>query len=293
MDHVQRQDEFDRACAELREGEFATALARLDQLVAEDGDNAPYRYVRAHAMLLQGNVDDALREAQRGVKLSPNSAAAQQVLAWCAWQSNNLGLAQAALENLVELHARSPESLADYAEFMACERGPKLGEEAARQALAADNKSATAWAALGISQHRQHRPAEAEASLMRALALDSDNPRAQWAMVRLLQEKGEHSQADALASFLKDSPGGEEFAERIHREAVRRRTVAKLFDRAGVAEAATNRVYRLEQAGWGVGLALFAIILGGAAILYPEIRPLLALAILWSAAYFVRRWIYG
>ncbi len=293
MDHVRRQDEFDQACADLREGEFARALSKLDQLVAEDTEHAPYRYVRAHAMLLQGSTDDALREAQRAVKLSPHSTAAQQVLAWSAWQAGSLGQAQTALERLVELHDRSPESLAEYAEFMACERGPKLAEEAARTALAADNSSATAWAALGISQHRLHRPAEAETSLKRALSLDANNPRAQWAMVQLLQDKGAYSQADALASFLKDNPGGEEFADKIHREAVRRRTVAKLFDRKGVAEAVTARVVSSRRAGWGALFATSAIAMAGAAVLYPELRPLLVLAALWGAAHAARRWVYG
>lgn len=292
MDHFQRQDEFDKATAALREGEFARALAALDQLVAVDPDHAPYRCVRAHALLLQGNPDDAIREAQRGITLSPQSAAAHQVLAWSAWQSNNLGLAQSAFSKLIELNDRSPQSLAEYAEFMACERGPKLGEDAAREALAADLGSATAWAALGISQHRMHRHAEAEESLRRALALDSDNPRAQWAMVQLLKDKGEYNQADALASFLKDNPGGEEFAETIHREALRRRAVTRLFERDGVAEAATARQRRLNRAGWGLALLLGAAAFSAAAFFSPELRPLLALGVLWSLAYMVRLWVY-
>lgn len=291
MDFVQRQDEFDRACGALREGEYARALALLDQLVAVDPDHAPYRSVRSHALLLQGNPEDALREAQRSIKLSPNSAAAHQVLAWSAWQAGQLSQAQGALAHLIELNDRSPESMAEYAEFMACARGPKLGEEAALAAITANEESATAWAALGIAQYRMHRTAEAEESLRRALRLDSNNPRAQWAMVQLLKDKGEYSQADALASFLRDNPGAEEFVAEVHDEALRRRTVAMLAEREDLPAPVASPGNRRERIA--LAAAIVATVAASAALAYfvPMFRPLAALAALWGAAWLAKQWV--
>ena len=223
MDDYQRQQRLDQACEALERGAHARALAILDQLVAVDEDSPAVCHLRAHALLRMGNHAEALAEAERGAQLAPRDVYSHRVLCWAAWQAGRLGVAQAALERAIDLSGGSPAALAEYAEFMACARGPRLGEEAARAAIAADGKSATAWAALGIAQYRMHRPKEAEESLKQALALDSDNPRAQWGMVLLLQDKGEHAQADALASFLEHNAGAEQFVADVHREAQRRK----------------------------------------------------------------------
>jgi Tfp pilus assembly protein PilF len=272
MDHIQRQDMLDEACDSLAAGHSAKALAVLDQLAATQDDFAPVHFLRAHALLLQGDQAEALAEAQQGVKLAPANPAAHRVLAWAAWQNDRLAVAQQALETLIQLEHGSPDSLAEYAEFMACERGPKLGEDAARQAIACNERSATAWAALGIAQYRQHQRDAAEASLMRALKIDSENARAQWGMIRLLQDKGQHAKAEALASFLRQAPGGAAFADQVHRAASRQRVVAKLFDRPGVAEEISRRQDRFEPyLPWMVWALVLAMIVG-LAIVFPGFR---------------------
>jgi Tfp pilus assembly protein PilF len=260
MDRFEREDRFDRACEALRAGEHVRALAMLDQLAALDEPDAAVFAVRAHALLLGGNDREALAEAQRAVELAPGSPAAQQVLAWAAWQGGHLGPAQRAFETLVELSEHAPGELASYAEFMACERGPRLGEEAARKALAADKSSATAWAALGIAQYRMHHYRDAESSLRRALALDPNNPRAQWGMVLLLKDRGEHTRADALASFLRQTPGAAAFADAVHDEAAKRLAVERLYERRTAEAPAVVRRGREGDRVLQWAVALVAIL---------------------------------
>jgi hypothetical protein len=107
---------------------------------------------------------------------------------------------------------------------------------------------------------------------MRALKIDSENARAHWGMIRLLQDKGQHAKAEALASFLKQAPGGAAFADQVHRAASRQRVVQKLFERPGVAEEIARRQVRWEQIGPWMVLALVLAVIVGLAIVFPGFR---------------------
>lgn len=268
MDDFERRQLFERACEALRGGRHARSLALLDQLAAEDPPIPSVPLLRSHVLLLLDNHEEALAEARRGVELAPRSDAAQRALARAAWRSGTLSQAQEALEAAMRLSSRSAESLAEYAEFMACERGPRLGEQAAREALAADGSSATAWASLGIAQHRLRENEAAEASLRRALAIDPDHPRAQWGLAQLLRERGAFEEADQLAGQLGKNPGAERFAAEIHQEAARRKSVERYFADEGEGAAAPpsddvwNR-YRLLVGAIVVAVAAGAAIAGG------------------------------
>ena len=114
---------------------------------------------------------------------------------------------------------------------MASERGPRLAEDAALEAVAAAEGASTAWAALGLTQLRLHRRDEAETSLQRALELDPNDPYAQYAMTRLLQDRRDDTKAVHLASLLQDTPGTSSIVEQIHREAKQRQVARKLVER--------------------------------------------------------------
>ena len=121
--------------------------------------------------------------------------------------------------------------LGEYAWFMANERGPKLAERSAREALEADAGSSTAWAALGLAQFRLHRREAAEASLRRALELNPNDIYAQSAMVTLLQDRGDDRSAEALVGLLQEHAGTEELVASVRDESKQRRIARMLMER--------------------------------------------------------------
>jgi len=237
MDPAEIKELTEEALWALRDGDNVRAVAVADQLIAAAADNPVARAIRAQALLKSGAGEDALEEARRAVELDPNSQHAHTILGIAAWRSARLTLAQQSLERALELSGRKPGLLVDYAWFMASERGPRLAEEAAQEAVLAAGTSSTAWAALGLAQFRLHRREEAEASLRRALELDPNDPYAQSAMATLLQEKREDKKAVALARLLEDIPGTEEFVESILGEAKRRQVARKLVERKALPDA--------------------------------------------------------
>jgi len=231
MDESDVQDLIDRAFAALRDGDYVRALAVGDQLVAARPQHAVARAIRAQALLGADSPDESLQEASRAVALAPADEHAHRLLALAAWRTGRLTLAQESFRRAIERSGRRAAMLVDYAWFMANERGPKLAEPAAREAVAADAGSSTAWAALGLTQFRLHRREEAEASLRRALELDPNDIYAQSAMVTLLQDRRDHRSAEALVGLLQDHAGTEELVASVRDEAKQRRIAGMLMER--------------------------------------------------------------
>ncbi len=231
MDPQQIQRLTEQAFEALHDGNDVRAVAIADQLAAEVPDDPVVRVIRAQALLSGDAPDEALDEARRAVELDPNSQHAHRLLGLAAWRAERLGLAQQSLERAVELSGRRGDVMAEYAWFMAQERGPRPAEEAARQAIEIDDNCSTAWAALGLALYRLRRRDEAHASLQRALALDPNDLYAQSAMAVLLQDECRDDQAEAIADRLEDKPGAEEFVEQIRSEAKRRQIARILVER--------------------------------------------------------------
>jgi len=231
------QNLCDDALTALRAGDYVRAVALADQLVAARPDDAVVRGIRAQALLGADAGEDAVEEARRAVELDPESQYAHRLLGLSAWRAGRLTLAQESFERAVEISRRRPELLAEYAWFMASERGPRPAERAAQEAVEADPESSTAWAALGLAQHKLHRRREAEESLGRALKLDPNDLYAQGAMAALLQDLRRDSQAEALADLLGEVPGTEQLVEEIHREAKRRQVARMLVERQAMPTA--------------------------------------------------------
>ncbi len=215
----------------LERGDHVRAIAITDQLASEAPDDPLIRVIRARSLLLGGDPEEALAEARKAVQLDPSSSRAQSLLGVAAWRLGRLTLAQQSFETAVRNSGEQAGTLIDFAWFMASERGPRLAEDAALEAVAAAGDSSTAWAALGLSQLRLHRRDDAEQSLRRALALDPDDPYAQYAMTRLLQERRDNTQAVALAGILQDTPGTQSIVAEIRREAKLRQVARKLVER--------------------------------------------------------------
>jgi Tfp pilus assembly protein PilF len=158
--------------------------------------------------------------------------------------------AQAAFEKAVGASRNDPRVLAEYANFMATERGPKPAEEVAIRAVRAAPNGPEGWAALGLAQLRLGLKAEAESSLKRALELDPNNARAQVYMGKFLYDAGRENEAAAIAKLMQDTPGLEDLADQLA-EAVRaRRTAAMLARRRQFAEALAGRAGKYKNFRW-------------------------------------------
>jgi len=268
----------------LKRGDHIRALAVADQLVADVGDHPLLRAMRAEALLGSENGEEALAEARLAVELDPNSDYAHRVLGLAAWRQERRTLAQESLERAVELSGRRPELLAEYAWFMAIERGPRLAEAAARRAIDTDAEMSTAWAALGLAQYKLRHRDEAEVSLRRALELNPKDLYAQGAMIMLLQDRRLDNQVEVLADLVGETPGTEEFVASIRDEAKRRRIARMLVERNAMPEPKAEESPR-RWAAWTVALAL---IVTGICLFFEPGLPLmlmicvvLPLTILW------------
>jgi Tfp pilus assembly protein PilF len=265
MDEREIQRLAEEALEALRSGDHVRAVGITDGLVAVAPNDATVRALRAEALWKSDAAEEALAEARQAVDLDPQNHRNHTLLGVTAWQAGRLTLAQQSLERAIELSGRKPGVLADYAWFMASERGPRLAEQAAREAVRANRESSTAWAALGLAQFRLHRRREAEASLKRALKLDPNDPFAQSVMVTLLHDQRKDKSAVALAHLLADTPGTEPLVEAVRDEAKRRRIEGEVVQRNPAWDPA--RVCRGRRIGLGLLAALGAVMTAGALIL--------------------------
>jgi tetratricopeptide (TPR) repeat protein len=217
--------EFDdlalKARAALDGEQYVRALAMIDQLLAADPDKPTLHFWRSRALLGQGDPAEALQAARQAVKLDPYLVEAYYPLAWAAAGVNRKQEGQEAFERALAVTGRDAAWLVEYATFLASERGPKVAEEIAREAVAARPDRADAWAALGFAQYRMHQTREAEESFREALAREPDNPRAMVYMAELLNRTGRPERAAALAGLLKDNPDAADVAGRLQREAMK------------------------------------------------------------------------
>ncbi len=243
----------------LDRGDHLRAIAITDQLASEAPGDALVRIVRARALLLAGTPEEALAEARRAVEIDPKSIKAHSLLGVAAWRTGRLTLAQQAFETAIRNSNEQAGPLVDFAWFMAAERGPRLAEDAALEAIAAAGDSSTAWAALGLAQFRLHQRAEAERSLRRALQLDPNDPYAQYAMTLLLQDRREDAKAVALAEILQETPGTQAIVEDVRQAARQRQLARKMVERG--AFPTLDRLDHSHRPWLSLGIAVAVILL--------------------------------
>jgi len=249
VDESQFDQLMEQARDALERGDHVRALAVTDQLVARAPDNPAACAIRARVLLHADAGEEALSESRRAAELAPQDARVHLFLGLAAWRCERLTLAQQSLERAIELSGGNPGMLVDYAWFMAVERGPRLAEDAALEAVAAAETSSTAWAALGLVQFRLHERDEAEKSLNRSLKLDSTDPYAQSVMIAFLHDRNQDSQAEALLDLLEDTPGTLDVVEKIRRDVTSRRLASLLVER-GVDRLEPGNPRRYLDWGW-------------------------------------------
>jgi len=240
----------EQACDALNEGDYPRALALTDQLVQACPTNGEFRCWRAWALLRTGSVAEALQDAQGSVEHAPGWYEAHYVLAVTAAHVEKNQLAQSSFEKAVELSGRRPEILEEFAVWMSLVRSPRVAEEVVMEAIKVGSESPRCWAALGQVRLCEHRHAEAESSLKRALELDPNCTMAQVAMTELLMATGQEPRAAALAAVMSDSPEAESFAKQVQEAARERESRKKLFER----EEVVNEVFGRDR--WKARLAL-------------------------------------
>jgi Tfp pilus assembly protein PilF len=283
MDRSELLRQVDLALAALQHGQDVRAVAITDQLVAEAAEDPLVCAVRAQALLSGSSAEEAFAAARRAAELNPASEHAQRVLGLAAWRDGRLSLAEQSLQRAVELSGRRGNLLAEYAWFMASERGPRAAEAAAREAIEADRRSSTAWTALGVAQHHLHRRDEAEASLRRALELDADDLNAQSAMVDLLQERRQDDRAGALTEVMENHPEAEEYVASVREETRARRLAGLLIERQAMPEPSAHDRTRYLAVLLPVAAVIFAALCfpvlpeGAAALAVACLIPLLLL----------------
>lgn len=207
-----------QAAQALGEGRPQQALATLDQLVSRYPMKGAVHALRAEALRLMGELEQAYEEARVAVGLDPNSIVGHQALADSAWGIDRLSQAQSSYERIIELEL-DPQRLAAawvrYALFMAYERAPRVAEKAAMKAIDAAPDQPDAWAALGMAQYRDKRADEAEQSLNEALQLDPDSVHCRWVLANIFKWTGQDEKAAALAKLLAEAPAGKQYAGEI------------------------------------------------------------------------------
>ena len=254
VDDSELSDRLIDAAAALAAKDRVRALAILDQLAAQWPKADAVRALRTEALLAAGDAEGALEEVGRLIELRGEDAEALALLAQAAWKTDKIRLAQRSYEKAVFLAPSDARLRADYAWFMAQARGPRPAENAAREAIALDATLATAWAALGVAQHKLHRPGEAEASLRKALELAPGDADAQAALLQVFQQQRQEGKALALASFMAEQGSAPEAVAAVQEEARQRDVTRRLVDRnVPLAPPAERRS--------GQWLALLAIVL--------------------------------
>ena len=207
-----------QAASALGEGRPDRALAVLDQLTERYPMKGAVHALKAEALRMMGELEQAYDEARIAVGLDPNSIPGHQALADASWGTDRLSQAQSSYERILELELlqdRLAAAWVRYALFMAYERAPRVAEKAAMKAIDAAPKQPDAWAALGMAQYRDKRAAEAEQSLNHALKIDPDSVHCRWVLANIFKWTGQDDKAAALAKLLEEHPGGKQYAGEI------------------------------------------------------------------------------
>ncbi len=231
-------EQIDELLAALQVEDYPRA-ASLARSLADDAPDSPL--IRALTALADADADGeaALEAAREAAEESPMDARAHWVVASAAWRVKRLTLAQAAFESAIRFSDRDPAYLAEYAWFLAVERGPRMAEAAARAATLAGPDRVRAWTALGLAQLRLHQRTEAQQSLARALQCSPRDVTAQSTMLLLLEDQGSSPKAAALARLLEEYPQAQNLLASVRDTEKSRRIEALLVER-GVGDSASE-----------------------------------------------------
>ena len=157
----------------------------------ERGNGAAYAMI-ANCRAQHGDLQGALKWAERGVKASPRTPLTQFTLGLTRWYTQDLEGARQSLEETLRLRPADAKALLALAAITGKMHRSDLAAGYLERALRLVPDDPVTWVALGAARLNLHQPREAEQAFSRALALAPDNK-----MARAGLEKARQAQAPA------------------------------------------------------------------------------------------------
>lgn len=199
-----------------------------------DRQRARIRLELAIGYSQQGQTTVALEEIKQALALDPAYADAYNVRGLIAMQVADTALAEDSFRRALAIAPQDPNTLHNLG-WLRCEQG-RYGDADAlfQQALAVPGyaQPARTWMTSGICQQRAGQAQAAERSLLRARALDPNDPVTGFHLAQLAVAKGDLSGADAYIRRVNDGPSANAqtlwLGIRIDNKMNRRETMAEL-----------------------------------------------------------------
>ena len=157
----------------------------------ERGNGAAYAMI-ANCRAQHGDLQGALKWAERGVKASPRTPLTQFTLGLTRWYTQDLEGARQSLEETLRLRPADAKALLALAAITGKMHRSDLAAGYLERALRLVPDDPVTWVALGAAHLNLHQPREAEQAFARAVALAPDNK-----MARAGLEKARQAQAPA------------------------------------------------------------------------------------------------
>ncbi len=165
-----------RALAERQMSQNEAARADFDRAIAANANHAPAYVGRANLLRAQGNLDQALSDLDTAIRLNPESAQAFHSLGLIYQKRNDNARAVTDFDNAID---RDPFVFAPYQargeSLVALGKYDKAIEDF-NAALNVNNKSAQAWAWLGLAYDKTGNKQKAQECYQRATQLDANQP---------------------------------------------------------------------------------------------------------------------
>jgi Tfp pilus assembly protein PilF len=151
--------------------------------------------------VIRSSPQEAEADALRLLRLDPNNAVANYVMATLQIKNGEVDMAEDSLKTALKSR-RSMAALNDLA-WLLGEKGQYAeAEKLAREALTKDEKSPPAWDTLGVILMKTGRAKEAEEAFERSLALSQRDPSVFLHMAELQVAKGNAKRARQLVNML-------------------------------------------------------------------------------------------
>ena len=141
---------------------------------------------------------EAVKLLEAAVKLNPKGGAAQQNLGNVLLDLGESARAEAVFTRLVRLDPRNPELLRQVGRSMIKQGRVEAGLTRLRQAVSIRRDAVDSWLDLVGTLNEEHRPAEAEETLEKAIAANPGNARLLEGKVMMLRRSGQVRRAQAF-----------------------------------------------------------------------------------------------
>ena len=213
-DGIRLLGELERAKVLLASGETARGVALLEELVAKNPGNVPFRSRLAAAQLQAGRADAAIASYRAAIELNPRLHFLHRNLADAYLHLGRLDEARAQYRLALELNPRFAVAWLRLAELAARAGQGREERRLLRQAIAAGTDSAAVASRMGQLELADGRPEAAETRLARATELAPA-----WPLPWLLRGQAAEARGDAGAArdhyrrVATLAPGSKEAAE--------------------------------------------------------------------------------